>query len=360
MSFQTCSRTECDRRPDTGRWLRDGLRSEKQGRRGYTDMIASKEDIRRKPLWDRLAGSRILVIGQTDGGGQTVLRGLQCLRELTGKRFEVTGQEEPMQPADYVILFPGLGDQSCVMAGGGAKNDRKTVPGAGIKRDKENAPGIEKQTKEAGESKEDPWRVLLRLTEQLEQIRVIKPREVLLISDTCVYGKVFGIFHALKEEETGYVCHTDSNDMSAQCMRMAEHLCGRLAREDGVRIKIARVDWGSLLETENHRNGRKASLQNGGPEEEELLEAILRVLLDGVPGEVYNLPGTPENIHPEAGKHAPGKTYNLPGSGVPEMLEDKDGGALNPEEGSGRLAWEGHSALSPMRIVPDCGKAGRL
>lgn len=247
-------------------------------------MEASKESMIRKQLCSRLAGSRILVIDPGDGIGQAVLGELRRMSRLTEPGFEVTGRAESMRQQDYVLLFPEFGVQGSTAA----------------------------------------WHNFLHFTEQMERIRIIKPRGVLLLSDTSVYGKVFGMLHALKEEETGYVCHTDSKDMNVQCMRMAEHLCGRLAREEGVLVKIARMDQRVLPEIKNRQGDGEKGLTGTGTEEV-LAGAILRVLLDGVPGEVYNLPVSPDAI--------------------PEIPD--------PDE-------EGHSALSPVRIVPDCGKAGRL
>lgn len=272
-------------------------------------MEASKGKIGWKQLDSRISGSRILVPGQPNEVRQKVLYGLRCINESMEAGFEVTEKAERMQPEDYVILFPGF-------EGSGSAASR-----------------LENGLK----SREDMLHGFLCLTEQLEQIRTTKPRAVLLMSDTCVYGKVFGMPHALKEEETGYVCHTDSRDMGVQCMRMAEHLCARLAREEGIPVKIARVDRRVLMEIEDSRNDGK-ELQTGRIPGGELLEAMLRVLLDGVPGEAYNLPGSGE-------------------CRLPESREDE---GMNQKETSGIPDEEGHSALSPIRIVPDCGKAGRL
>lgn len=275
-------------------------------------MEASKESMIRKQLCSRLAGSRILVIDPGDGIGQAVLGELRRMSRLTEPGFEVTGRAESMRQQDYVLLFPESGVQGSTAA----ESELEAQGAGGI------VSGNKAQVKKPGGIEMDPWHNFLHFTEQMERIRIIKPRGVLLLSDTSVYGKVFGMPHALKEEETGYVCHTDSKDMNVQCMRMAEHLCGRLAREEGVLVKIARMDRNVLPEIKNRQDDGEKGLTGAGMEEV-LAGAILRVLLDGVPGEVYNLPVSPDAI--------------------PEI----------PDE-------EGHSALSPVRIVPDCGKAGRL
>lgn len=273
-----------------------------------TNMEASKENMIWKQLCSRLSGDRILIPDLPNETKQMVLCGLQRVNEWTGAGFEISEQAELMRSEDYVLLFPEFGVRdSLVWSENRVKSDRKTIP--------EN----KSQMESVKENENDSWHGFLCFTEQIEQIRKIRPESVLLLSDTSVYGKIFGTPHALKEEETGYVCHTDSKDMNVQCMRMAEHVCGRLAREEGIRIKTARIDRRALAEIKNSRNDREESLTDGKMEER-LAEAILRVLLDGVPGEVYNLP----------------------------VMPDRTGGE------------EGHSALSPIRIVPDCGKAGRL
>lgn len=287
----------------------------------YNDILEYKQ------LGGRFTGSRILVMGMDSYEKKEVWKELQRICGLSGIRFEIKEQYDMMRTGDCVLLFPEFGIQ------GNTVDEVKTE----VKRDGGSVAGIGVQAERAGRSGNDLWHSFLRLTEQLEQIRTTKPRAVLLMSDTCVYGKVFGMPHALKEEETGYVCHTDSGDMGVQCMRMAEHLCARLAREEGIPVKIARVDRRTLMEIEDSRNDGK-ELQTGRIPGGELLEAMLRVLLDGVPGEAYNLPGSGE-------------------CRLPESREDE---GMNQKETSGIPDEEGHSALSPIRIVPDCGKAGRL
>lgn len=171
------------------------------------------------------------------------------------------------------------------------------------------------------------WQEMLDLAEMLELICSVKPQAVLLISDTRVYGKVYGKPHDLKEEETGYVCHTDPGDTAAQCMRTLEHLCSRLARENGFPVRIVRADWNCILgdRTAGKKNGCGTSEESAGEEDRKagilpvnLAEDMIRVLKKGIPGEAYNLPGSYE------------------------------------------CGEERHSPLSPIPIILDTGKAGRL
>ena len=122
------------------------------------------------------------------------------------------------------------------------------------------------------------------LTEAIVQIQRTRPRAVLFLSDTMVYGKQFGAQRLLREDEIGYVCHTSKDGTTAQWMRTAEHLCGRLAREEGLSIRIARADWEHI----------PVMLQSEG-ETETILDTILDLLRNGIAGEAYNISGLTRN-----------------------------------------------------------------
>lgn len=118
------------------------------------------------------------------------------------------------------------------------------------------------------------------LMDAIGQIRRIRPRGVLFVSDTMVYGKLFGEQRLLRENELGYVCHTSADGMTAQWMRTAEHLCARLAREEGLSVKIVRADWEHI----------PAVLQEDG-EQGEILNSLFDIWENGIAGEAYNLSG---------------------------------------------------------------------
>ena len=139
------------------------------------------------------------------------------------------------------------------------------------------------------------------LMEQLQLLAARNPEAVLLITDCQVYGKQFGTEHSLKESELGFISHTAAAEISLQYMRMAEHLVCRLAEEEKMHVRVARQNL--RTETENL---------------EQVMEAVLRVLLYGEDGEIYNLPQS-------------GKPW--------EYGEEDD-----------------RSPLAPIKIVPDTGK----
>lgn len=108
--------------------------------------------------------------------------------------------------------------------------------------------------------------------EEMEQIRKDEPESVVYISDSCVYGKSFGPQVSRREEELGYVCHTSMAEMNSQCMRMAEHMVCRMAKEDGMPVKVIRLNQQA---DENDMDKR--------------MPYILGVLMNGISGEIYNV-----------------------------------------------------------------------
>lgn len=171
-----------------------------------------------------------------------------------------------------------------------------------------------------GQGSGDNWQELLEFTELLKTMCAGGLQAALLVSDTAVYGKLFGTAHSLKEDEIGYVCHSDPQETGLQCMRTMEHFCSRFARERGVPVKIARADRARIQKacgTEETGDGEHCptDVQMG-----KIAEGMVQIMRKGAPGEAYNLP---------------------------EVSEDEKTGS-------------GYSPLSPIPIVTDSGKAGML
>lgn len=110
------------------------------------------------------------------------------------------------------------------------------------------------------------------LMTEMEKVQKAKPEAAVYISDSRVYGKSFGTQVSRREEELGYVCHTSMDEMDRQCMRMAEHLVSRMAKEEHFPVKLVRLDQ-----------------KPGAKELYVMMPYILGVLLNGDPGEVYNV-----------------------------------------------------------------------
>lgn len=110
------------------------------------------------------------------------------------------------------------------------------------------------------------------LMTEMEKIQKVGPEAVVYISDSRAYGKSFGPQTDRKEDELGYVCHTSKDEIDHQCMRMAEHLVCRMAKEEQVPVKVVRLE---------HKPGARELYT--------MMPYILGVLLNGIPGEVYNV-----------------------------------------------------------------------
>ena len=116
---------------------------------------------------------------------------------------------------------------------------------------------------------------LKQLDEQLEElikIRESRPESLVYVSDSCVYGKSFGPLVSCREEEMGYVCHTSLEEMNRQCMRMAEHMVCRMAKEENMPVKVIRIN----------RNADAEEMRM-------MMPYILGILLNGSSGEIYNV-----------------------------------------------------------------------
>ncbi len=147
------------------------------------------------------------------------------------------------------------------------------------------------------------------LTEAIAQIQIARPRRTLLISDLMVYGKMFGQQRLLGEEEIGYVCHTSADDAAAQWMRTAEHLCSRLAREEGLAVKIVRADWAHIPVLLQAEDGSGT-----------ILNSILDILENGAAGEAYNLSGlTQEGLVRKNAEYAKTRSPLAPVRRIPDI-----------------------------------------
>lgn len=132
---------------------------------------------------------------------------------------------------------------------------------------------IEDDTEKSAGAQHTKRGQLLSLMEQLAILAEKRPAGAVLISDCQVYGKQFGTPHKWKEEELGFLSHTDPQETALQYMRMTEHLACRLAQEEQLHIRVARQN----LRTEKEDLGQ-------------VIEVLLMLLLQGADGEIYNLP----------------------------------------------------------------------
>ena len=110
-----------------------------------------------------------------------------------------------------------------------------------------------------------------------------------LVTGTEVYGKLYGKERAIREEEMGYVSHLLKEDTAPFCMRTAENLAGRLAREKGLPIKILRTvrNWEDTVSDTVVAEGVAGAF---GSPIQRLIQGAVTALLLGKAGEAYNLP----------------------------------------------------------------------
>lgn len=197
-----------------------------------------------------LGGRRIIFAGLQNEQRQIYEQNLLHLFRQKQIKVQTTDSIRTVTNDDLVLLFGKIEDEHC------AELDKSLTQ-------KEKKAGVQ-QTKRTQ---------LISLMEQLVLLAEKKPAGAVLLSDCLVYGKQFGTPHKYKEEELGYLSHTDQKESALQYMRMAEHLACRLAAEEQLHIRVARQDL-------------RAETENLG----EVMEALLLLLLYGADGEIYNLP----------------------------------------------------------------------
>lgn len=264
-------------------------------------------------IWEQLSGKRIVLAGIENRERQFFCQNLAGIRAQLGANFTVLDGTEHVSEGDYVLLFgrpswDGEDDGSLECAGADCGNQGKSVRSHKQGSRKWDVPAS------AWQCANTSWEETFGLLSQLEAVGRAKPGSILLVSGNEVYGKSFGMPHARAEEELGYVCHTNSLDVPAQCLRTEEHFACQLAREEAFPMKIARM--GALP------TGEAAGV---------LLTAAMQALIYGEDGEIYNLPG--------------GEEYSLQGD--PAAVPDEgENGALSP--------------LEPLPVVTDARKLESL
>lgn len=243
--------------------------------------MSAKQIENRIQIWSDLDGRRIVLTGLNHEQRQVYAQNLVHIASQKGIDLTVSEEFADVTEQDLVLVF------------------------AEIKGNQE---------KNSDEAETD---ALKKLMQDLQMLAEKKPAAALLISDYLVYGKQFGTKDSLRENELGYIAHTAKEGIRIQYMRMAEHLACRLAREERFHIRIARQSL--RKETENL---------------EQMMEAVIQVLLYGQDGEIYNLPpsGSPLVLEPE-------ETAEKTVSGIQSVLLQNN-----------------RSPLSPAETVPDTGK----
>ncbi len=275
---------------------------------------------------ERFYRKKVLVLGPESDMKQKFL---QVFRTMG---FEISRDENDMSPEDYVILF-GFTDRTPAADQGSQDAGRSSAKADSTPRKNDPTEG---------------WQVFSSLLSILQKIESVCPKSVLFVSRSDIYGKLFGEFHPVKENELGYVCHTDMHDQDAERLRILENLCSRMAREDGVPVKIVRFPGREApgSEMEAGAAGERAALTRDW---KRIAELTARVLLDGTAGEAYNIEGF---LQTDPGRDRP--------TAYAETSHPRSGEEIWRKTEPAPRMYADTTALEPIRIVMDTGKAGRL
>ena len=267
---------------------------------------ADKVYIPPEQLLERLSGARLVMAGCDGSRKQEFARNLAHMAKQNG--VGLTVEEMAMSAGNKTVMSDGTAVPT---------DSRAELPEAAdyvmLFWNAEGSPGAD-----------DAYAQFFTLTEQMELLSGTKVKSVLLVSDYSVYGKCFGGTEKKSELQLGYVSHTSAQEIPLHCMRMAEHFACRLARESGLRMKVVRAAEGL-----------------SGEAQKAMILAAVKVMLDGVDGEIYNLPGS-------AGDNP----------GIQGMADNNPG--IQGMADNDLSRQETRSPLAPIHILPDTEKVSAL
>ena len=149
-------------------------------------------------IWKNFEGSRIVLAGVRNSDRALFGESLGTVASQMGGAVTVSDGEEQIREGDYVLLFT-----------------RTAVP------DRKRKASEWTTKPEDWNMAADDWEKTMKLLETLRSLPEKKPAGVLLISGNEVYGKSYGYRQAKKEEDLGYICHTNAADAAAQGLGMA-------------------------------------------------------------------------------------------------------------------------------------------
>ena len=200
------------------------------------------------PVWKELSGRRILLMGVKSSLKQSFLPNLSHMGTQMGWEFQVQEDPKEIRKGDLIFIF-------------------------GLVREKRYA----------------SWKELRSLLETLRLLEGSEFEAAALITGTEVYGRLYGKERTIREDEMGYVSHLLEEDTGSFCMRMAENLAGRLAREKNLPVKILRTarTWEDTVSDTVLAEGVAGDF---GSHIQQLIQGAVLALLWGKPGQAYNLP----------------------------------------------------------------------
>lgn len=293
----------------------------------------------------RLCGKRILVLGPES---DTKRKFLQAFRN---DAFEISGNAEDMSAEDFVILF-GFSEWVSFSPRITEGNFSELSP-AEKKFEEKSGDEQKKKDGDVQGNHVSGWEMFSSLMRILRRIEAVHPESVLFVSRSDVYGKIFGEFHPVKEDETGYVCHTNAQDQEAARLRMMENLCFRMAREDGIAVKIARFPdiraGGDSGQGAGEYGWKSIRAEAGKKEKQEAGEYT------------WQSTGQGQKRRNAADSRTVYQDWKQIASLTAKILLDGAAGEVyNVDFESDLTVFADTTALEPIRIVMDTGKAGRL
>lgn len=292
-------------------------------------------------LWAGLAGRTIIVAGPDEDSRQEFAQNLAHLAGLQKTELHIGDRPETATGEAFVILFAGM-PQADLTGEQQAGAESAAADGSGASHPEQGNPAV-----------------LSEVLDSLERLSNAGFAAAVVVTNYRVFGKSFGRERALCEEELGYVCHTSAAEQPKFGMRLAEQLACRMAREDGVNIKVARIPCAA----------------QSGDSRKRLIEAVLYVLLHGEAGEIYSLPdmqGSPvlENQDDRFLSAAEGgndRSSSVAASGKVQSMFAVAGGNVPSLSAAEEQNWQAgsmsashNSPLSPIRLRPDTRKFEKL
>lgn len=330
-------------------------------------------------LWAELAGRTIVVAGPGEGGRQEFAQNLAHLAGLQKTEVHIGDRPETATGENFVILFIGM-PQEDLTGKQEAGAESISADGCGVSRPGQGNPSV-----------------LSEVLDSLEDLSNADFAAAVVITDYSVFGKCFGRERTLREEELGYVCHTSAAEQSQFGMRLAEQLACRMAREDGVNIKVVRIPYAARsgdiqtgrmpdMEQAGDVSGDLIKMGRSGDFRKRLIEAVLYVLLHGEAGEIYSLPDmqaspvsrrwNDRSLSASADRNS--QSLSAPAGGNDRPLSASAGGnnrsSSAPADRNGQSSsaakeqnWQAspvpggqNSPLSPIEIRPDTRKFEKL
>jgi len=292
-------------------------------------------------LWAGLAGRTIIVAGPDEDDRQEFAQNLAHLAGLQNTELHIGDRPETATGEDFVILFAGM-PQADLTGEQQAGAESAAADGSGASHPGKGNPAV-----------------LSEVLDSLERLSNTGFAAAVVVTDYRVFGKIFGRERALREEELGYVCHTSAAEQPQFGMRLAEQLACRMAREDSVNIKVARIPCAA----------------QSGDSRKRMIEAVLYVLLHGEAGEIYSLPdmqGSPvlenqDDRSLSAAAGGSGQSLSTAAGRKNRSMSAAEGGNVPSLSAAEEQNWQAgsmsashNSPLSPIRIRPDTRKFEKL